>query len=53
MVPPEPGGPQGQLYDLATDIGETMNLYLEHPEIVEKLRTTLEEIKSNGRSRPQ
>jgi hypothetical protein len=41
------------LYDLATDIGETMNLYLEHPEIVEKLRTTLEEIKSNGRSRPQ
>jgi arylsulfatase A-like enzyme len=51
-VPPEPDGPQGQLYDLSSDIGETTNLYVQHPEIAEKLYTALEEIKKNDRSRP-
>lgn len=31
------GGPKGQLYDLEKDPGEQNNLFLEHPEIVEKM----------------
>lgn len=36
-VEPEPGGPTVQLYDLASDPGETTNLWAEHPEMVERL----------------
>ena len=42
----------GQLYNLATDPGETKNLYHEHPGIVKKLKEKLEEFKKSGRSRP-
>ncbi len=42
----------GQLYDLATDPGETKNLYLQKPEIVKELQALLKETKSSGRSRP-
>lgn len=42
----------GQLYDLATDPGETKNLYLEKPEIVKELQSLLNECKTSGRSRP-
>ena len=42
----------GQLYNLADDPGETRNLYDEHPEIVEELKSQLEEFRSSGRSRP-
>ncbi len=42
----------GQLYDLKTDPGETNNLYFEHPEIVQKLKSKLEEFKGSGRSTP-
>ncbi len=38
---PQPGDPQGQLYDLSKDPAETTNLYLEKPEIVEKLSLKL------------
>ena len=41
----------GQLYNLDSDPGETTNLYFEHPEIVERLRSLLEEAKASGRSR--
>lgn len=41
----------GQLYDLATDPGETTNLYLQKPEIVKQLQTLLEQTKTTGRSR--
>jgi arylsulfatase A-like enzyme len=51
VVRPEPGGPQGQLFDLEKDIGEATNLYDEHPDVVEALRRTLDEIKTSGRSR--
>ena len=34
---PVPGGPKGQLYNLADDPGETTNLWLQEPEIVEQL----------------
>ena len=42
----------GQLYDLENDPGETTNLYFEHPERVEELKTQLELFKSSGRSAP-
>ncbi|MBN2139083.1 MAG: arylsulfatase [Sedimentisphaerales bacterium] len=41
-VKPEAGGPKGQLYDLETDPGETKNLWLQQPGIVEELSTLLE-----------
>jgi arylsulfatase A len=34
---PQPGGPEGQLYDLAKDPTETCNLYMENPDIVKEL----------------
>ena len=42
----------GQLYDLENDPGETKNLYLERPEIVQELSTLLRETKESGRSAP-
>lgn len=42
----------GQLYDLEADPGETQNLYFEYPEIVENLKSKLEEFKASGRSAP-
>jgi arylsulfatase A-like enzyme len=50
QVPPEPGGPQGQLYDLEQDSRETTNVYEKHPDVVENLRRSLSEIRKNGRS---
>lgn len=41
---PLPDGPKGQLYNLKSDPGETKNLYLEKPEVVEKLQKKLKEI---------
>ena len=43
---PNPGDPPMQLYNLEEDLGETNNLYNEHPGIVEMLKRKLEEIKS-------
>jgi hypothetical protein len=48
----KPGGPAGQLYNLAADPEETTNLYLKHPEVVERLTALLERYKRQGRSRP-
>jgi len=50
---PEPGGPKGQLYDMSQDISERRNLWLEHPEVVERLTALLERYKSEGRSAPR
>ncbi len=36
-IQPPPGGPEGQLYDLQTDVGERHNLWQERPEIVSRL----------------
>jgi arylsulfatase A-like enzyme len=41
----------GQLYNLATDPGETINLYFQQPEIVTELKALLEQSKLSGRSR--
>jgi len=50
LLDTEPDAP-GQLYNLASDPGETHNLYNEHPDVVGQLKTLLEKSKSSGRSR--
>ncbi len=42
-----------QLYNLATDPGETTNLYDARPEVVAELKALLEQSKASGRSRPR
>jgi arylsulfatase A len=41
-----------QLYNLSTDPGETSNRYREEPQLVEELRSLLEQSLAAGRSRP-
>lgn len=41
-----------QLYDLASDPGETKDLAAERPEKVQEMRAYLEKLKTSGRSRP-
>jgi arylsulfatase A-like enzyme len=45
--------PAGQLYNLDDDVGEKKNLYLERPDVVEKLTALLEKYKQQGYSRPK
>ena len=42
----------GQLYDLAADPGETINLFFEQAERRERMQVLLAELKSSGRSAP-
>jgi arylsulfatase A-like enzyme len=42
----------GQLYNLASDPGETDNLYFKHPEIVKELKSQLDQYRQSGRSAP-
>lgn len=51
-VKPTANGPKGQLYHLSDDPGETENLWLKRPEVVERLQTELKRIREAGRSRP-
>jgi arylsulfatase A-like enzyme len=48
----DPAQPPGQLYNIAEDRGETANLYVKHPEVVEQLTRLFERIRASGRSRP-
>jgi arylsulfatase A-like enzyme len=48
---PEPGGPPGQLYDLAKDPQETDNVYLKHPDVVARLSALLASYQQQGHSR--
>lgn len=48
---PKPGGPKGQLYNLADDPKESKNLWQEKPEIVKRLSAELKTIRDAGRSR--
>lgn len=41
---PGPGDPEGQLYNLADDPGETINLYSKHPDIVARLKFEMKQI---------
>ncbi len=47
-----PGGPAGQLYDLARDPHEMHNLYQERPEIVDRLTKLLATYQKQGYTRP-
>lgn len=51
-VEPAPGGPKGQLYDLAKDPAELNNLYQKRPDIVDSLATLLQKYKTQGHTRP-
>jgi arylsulfatase A len=51
-VEPQPAGPKGQLYDLLADPGETQNVFLQHPKIVEELSALLKAVREEGRTRP-
>lgn len=42
----EPGLPEGQLYNLSNDLGETKNLWEENPELVRELLMHLDTVKS-------
>jgi arylsulfatase A-like enzyme len=50
-IKPGPDEPSGQLYNLADDVGETKNLYAQHPEIVQRLTIKYETIRDAGRHR--
>ena len=50
--PGDTGPEPGQLYNFATDIGETNNLYAQHPEIVAELTALLKRYVEDGRSTP-
>jgi arylsulfatase A len=52
QLDPAPGGPQGQLYDLAKDPAESENLYLQHPDVVARLTALLDRYRQQGYSRP-
>jgi arylsulfatase A-like enzyme len=48
-VRPEVGGPTSQLYDLASDPGETTNLALQRPEVVEQMQQVWKDMQAKGR----
>ncbi len=48
---PKPGGPKGQLYNLAKDIGQKNNLYLQEPQVVTRLQSLLNRYRKQGYSR--
>ncbi len=50
-IAPTPGQPSGQLYDLATDPGETVNQYDKHSEIVRRLKQILHAVLESPKSR--
>ena len=51
-IEPVPGESAGQLYNLDEDLGETNNLYEQHPDIVARLSALLEQYRQQGHSRP-
>jgi arylsulfatase A-like enzyme len=49
----KPGGPTGQLYNLARDPRQQENVFAQHPDIVARMRAALNQIRTAGRSRPR
>jgi arylsulfatase A-like enzyme len=45
-------GHPAQLYNLASDLGETKNLYAEEPDVVQNMTALMETLVANGRSTP-
>jgi hypothetical protein len=52
QIQPKPGGPAGQLYNLAEDPGEQQNLWAEQTDVVKRLTALLERYQQQGHSRP-
>ena len=52
FIEPTDGVAPYELYNLEDDPGETVNLYSEHPEIVDRLKRKITTIIANGRSTP-
>ncbi|MEX0928112.1 MAG: arylsulfatase, partial [Balneolales bacterium] len=50
-IEPGPGDPEGQLYNLMEDPGETNNLWHERPAVVDRFNNLLNELDQSGRSR--
>lgn len=50
-IRPGPGDPEGQLYNLELDPGETTNRFADEPAIVKRLRAEMQQIVDAGRSR--
>jgi arylsulfatase A-like enzyme len=44
--------PDGQLYHLASDLGETNNLFTRHPDRAKEMASRLQQIRQHSRSRP-
>ena len=51
-IKPGPGDPEGQLYNLDQDRGETRNLYLQEPKLVAELMSEMQAIQDRPISRP-
>lgn len=51
-IQPKKDGPKGQLYNMAKDIRQQNNVYLENPAVVERLHALLEKYQKSGHSRP-
>ena len=47
----KPAAPPQQLYDLAADLGETKNVYREHPDVVARLNKLFEQLRAAKRTR--
>ena len=52
-VKPTTDGPQGQLYRLDQDLGESKNLWQQEPQVVQRLTDLLKKYRADGRSRPR
>lgn len=50
FVEPQPGEHLFELYDLSTDLGETLDLAAERQDVVDRLRSKITEILDSGRS---
>jgi arylsulfatase A-like enzyme len=52
-IKPKPGEARGQLYNLDNDPEEQNNLWLQKPDVVNRLTALLEKYQADGRSRPR
>jgi arylsulfatase A-like enzyme len=52
IIEPQPGEPEGQLYNLADDLAESRNRYLDEAERVKSMKATLRSIRDATQTRP-
>jgi arylsulfatase A-like enzyme len=51
-IPPKPGEPAGELYNLRNDPSEEENLWQAKPDVVKRLQAELDAARAGGRTRP-